>query len=58
MRYDENLTTEAITGWAIKNFKNVINVYNFSNSFVILCSHEIVLVHKNNGAVEVISKHK
>jgi len=56
MRYDEDLTVEAVTNWALQKFKNVFNVYNFNDSFIVLTTHEIIVIRKNCGTVEIRNK--
>ncbi len=53
MRYDENLTKEAVHEWAIKHFKGPIEVYAFRKTFVAVCKEEVVNVHCDTGSVEV-----
>ena len=53
MRYDDDLTDKAVKSWAQKHFELPINVYNFSQSFLITSKNEVILIRKLCGTVEV-----
>ena len=53
MRYDDALTVDAVKNWAQEHFELPINVYNFSNSFLITSKNEVILIRKLCGTVEV-----
>ena len=53
MRYNDDLTEEAVLIWAKNNFDGVVSVCDFRQNFVILTKDAIVNVRKTCGTVEV-----
>lgn len=53
MRYDYDLTVEAVTKWAQHYFESPIKVYNFTHNFLVISKNEVILIRKTCGTVEV-----
>lgn len=53
MRYDDDLTEEAVKNWAQEHFESPIKIYNFSQNFLVTSKNEIILIRKLCGTVEV-----
>ena len=55
MRYDDDLTNEAVHRYIENMFKCTAKVYNFKNNFVAIIKNSIIVINKNTGTVEIQS---
>lgn len=53
MRYDDDLTVDAIKNWAQKHFELPIKIYNFTQNFLVISKNEVILIKKLCGTVEI-----
>jgi hypothetical protein len=58
MRYDDDLTSEAVNKWIEDMFKCTAKIYNFKNNFVAIIKNSIILINKSTGTVEIQSTTK